>query len=418
LFSFTSPEEIWNEHRESTRGRDLDITGLSYSMLEADGPQHWPFPSGATQGKQRLYEDGAFETPNRRARFYVERYKPVAEPVDARFPLRLTTGRLRDQWHGMSRTGTVASLFGHVPEPRLSMNASDMARRGVHEGDLVRVDSRRGSLHVIAQADESIRSGQVYLPMHWGKRFLGGARSSGVNTVTLSAFDPFSRQPELKHAAVKVSAVDLPWRVVAFAQIEPAATAATLEAFERLQPGVTFASAVLIGRDQPGVLMRAAHDATPGLEWLDKLDRLLGLERDDVLRYDDLRRGHSRRIRIVEDRLLAARLSGEASAVASGEWLREWLVGARPVAEVRRLLLSPATLAPSGFVLSGRVVCQCFNVTELEIEAALAECEGEPRERIDALGARLKCGTNCGSCIPELRALASRVGAKARSLAA
>src|SRR6185295_17707223 len=107
--------------------------------------QQWPFPSNATSGTARLYGDGVFPTPSGRARFFTERHRGVAEPVDARYPLRLTTGRLRDQWHGLSRTGTVASLFGHVSEPRLGMNASDMARRGINGGDLVRVDSRRGT---------------------------------------------------------------------------------------------------------------------------------------------------------------------------------------------------------------------------------------------------------------------------------
>ena len=406
LFPFATPEEIWNEHRETTRGRDLDITGLSYALLDARGPQHWPFPEGAATGKARLYEDGRFETPDGRARFFAEKHKPVAEPVDARYPLRLITGRLRDHWHGLSRTGTVAALFGHVREPRLGMNPNDMARRGIHEGDLVRVQSRRGALHVIAAADQETRSGQVYLPMHWGKRFLGGQASEGVNTVTSPAFDAHSHQPELKHAAVKVVGVELPWRVVAFAEIEPDRVAATFDAMQALQDDVAFMSAALIGRDRPGILFRAAHEASPGVEWIATLDKLLDLQGGDVLRYEDTRRALSRRIRILDDRLLGVRLTGEAGAIASGEWLREWLVSGKPVAEIRRLLLSPATHAPSGFVMAGRVICQCFNVSEPEIAACLANCAGDTLQKLEALKAELKCGTNCGSCVPELRSLA------------
>src|SRR5690606_10032792 len=107
LFPFATTEQIWNEHREPTRGRDLDITGLSYSILESQGPQQWPYPQGAAGGRKRLYEDGIFPTKSGRARFVNTLYQPVAERVDARFPFHLTTGRLRDQWHGMSRTGTV-----------------------------------------------------------------------------------------------------------------------------------------------------------------------------------------------------------------------------------------------------------------------------------------------------------------------
>jgi assimilatory nitrate reductase catalytic subunit len=144
LFPYAGVEEIWNEHRESTRGRDLDITGLSYQILEQQGPQQWPFPADASSGKKRLYEDGVFPTASGRARFVNTRYQPVAEPVDARFPFRLTTGRLRDQWHGMSRTGTVAQLFAHAPEPAVVLAQGDMDRRLLKNGDLVHVTSKRG----------------------------------------------------------------------------------------------------------------------------------------------------------------------------------------------------------------------------------------------------------------------------------
>ncbi len=146
LFAFADAEGAWNEHREATRGRDLDITGLSYALLEARGPQQWPFRAGDATGAVRLYADGAFPTANGRARFAAMPYKPTAERVDARHPIRLTTGRLRDQWHAMSRTGTVAQLFSHAPEPCIEMHADDLARRGLRAGDLVKVESRRGAI--------------------------------------------------------------------------------------------------------------------------------------------------------------------------------------------------------------------------------------------------------------------------------
>jgi assimilatory nitrate reductase catalytic subunit len=145
LFPYGTAEEVWNEHRESTRGRDLDITGLSWAMLEEQGPQQWPFPEGASSGRKRLYEDGVFPTASGKARFANVPYRPVAEPSDARFPFGLMTGRLRDQWHGMSRTGMVAQLYAHAPEPSIAMADADMARRFLRNGDLVHVTSRRGS---------------------------------------------------------------------------------------------------------------------------------------------------------------------------------------------------------------------------------------------------------------------------------
>ena len=417
MFPFESAESVWNEHREATRGRDLDITGMSYAMLETEGPQQWPLPTGATSGKARLYEDAIFPTTSGRAQFFVEPYKACAEKTDTRYPLALTTGRLRDQWHGMSRTGNVARLFGHAPQPRLAVNPDDLARRGLKDNDLVKIESRRGHVFCMVEASDTMRSGQVYLPMHWGKRFLGGQHSAGVNTLTLSAFDPHSRQPELKHAAVKVTAAELSWHLTAFVSCDGDENS-LLDVLQPLQNEVAFFSSVLIGRDRPGVLVRAAHHGAPSITWLTKLDHMLGLDTDMALRYEDTRRASSRRMLIDADVLRAVRLCGEPGAIESGEWLREWLVAEKPVAEIRRLLLSPATHAPSGFVLAGRVVCQCFNVTEDEIVAALGDITGEPKARCVALQQQLNCGSNCGSCVPELRQLVERVAPAERQQAA
>ncbi|HSH89768.1 MAG TPA: nitrate reductase, partial [Ramlibacter sp.] len=214
-------EAIWNEHRESTRGRDLDITGMSYALLD-QAPLQWPMPAGATIGKARLYEDGLFPTADSKARFANVAYKPLAEAREARYPFSLTTGRLRDQWHGMSRTGTLGRLFGHVAEPSVQMNPQDMSRRLLKEGDLVHVTSKRGSIVVPVQASNEVALSQVFIAMHWGGEYLTGCSSTGVrlagvNALTTSAFCPTSKQPELKHAAVKILKAELPWSLLAVA---------------------------------------------------------------------------------------------------------------------------------------------------------------------------------------------------------
>jgi anaerobic selenocysteine-containing dehydrogenase len=187
MFPYTTPEQIWNEHRESTRGRDLDITGLSYALLESAGPQQWPFPEGASQGKVRLYEDGVFPTPSGRARFVVTEHRITAESPSARYPLHLNTGRLRDQWHGMSRTGLVARLYSHEAEPLLHMHKDDMERRGLTGGDLVQVKSKRGAVVLKVMESATLRPGQTFLPMHWGGNTMGG---QGVNVLLPRSFDP------------------------------------------------------------------------------------------------------------------------------------------------------------------------------------------------------------------------------------
>ena len=144
LFNFDTPESLWNEHRESTRGRDLDITGLSYAMLERDGPQQWPLREGDTTGAKRLYADGQFATPDGRARFAAVAARPLAEKRDAPYPFSLNTGRVRDHWHTMTRTGLAPELCRHVPEPYIEIHPADAENRGIKDGDWVGLRSRAG----------------------------------------------------------------------------------------------------------------------------------------------------------------------------------------------------------------------------------------------------------------------------------
>jgi len=317
LFPYEKSEDIFDEHRETTRGRDLDITGLSYAILEERGPQQWPF---VMKARERLYEDGVFPTPSGRARFVAAEYVPPAEAPDADFPLRLTTGRLRDQWHTMTRTGLVAKLFGHSPQPELNLNIEDLKSWGIADGDLVRVSSRRGNAVLKARGSDELRRGDAFVVMHWGSRFTSGA---GANALTLSAFDPFSKQPELKHAAVRVERVAMAWR-------KSFACPATADAQR--------AASALLGRFDYAALSLSG----------------------------DL-------------------LCVELAAVAQPE--------ARTLAALEDIFGAAGVDAPQG-----RAVCACFSISEEAIRAA-----AQAGATLARLQAELKCGTNCGSCMPELR---------------
>ncbi len=159
LFPYRCAEDVFDEHRHTTHGRDLDITGLSYGLLRSAGPQQWPYPSGASAGRARLYTDGHFATPDGRATFAAPDYQPVAEDVDHAYPLRLIAGRLADHWRGMTRTGTVARLFNHAEEPQLAMHPDDIAARGVEPGDLFHLKGRRGEIILRAAPSAEMRGG-------------------------------------------------------------------------------------------------------------------------------------------------------------------------------------------------------------------------------------------------------------------
>ena len=410
LFPYPTPESVWNEHRESTRGRDLDITGLSYALIE-QGPRQWPCPEGQTVGKQRLYEDGIFPTPDGRARFINTVYKPVAEPREARYPFSLTTGRLRDQWHGMSRTGTLGRLFGHVAEPAIQMHPQDMARRLLKEGDLVHVTSKRGSLVVPLQASPELGLGQAFMAMHWGEEFISGVSSTGdkltgVNALTTSAFCPDSKQPELKHAAVKILKAELPWSLLGLAWLPDTTALQVREHLKAMMAMFAFASCTPFGRERTGVLFRAAAYQAPPEQVLKRLEELLGLTGADVLRYADKKKGQRRAVQLQrvggEARLNAFLLAGDTS---SEPWVKTLLQDELPAQAYGRLLLVPGSAAPVAVQSRGKQICTCFNVSEVAINTRLAQCKGYEDERLAQLQGALQCGTNCGSCLPELKRL-------------
>jgi len=415
LFPYASPAEIFAEHVATTRGRDLDIGGLSYDVLDAAGPQQWPFPEGAdardAASRARLYADNRFPTANGRARFVVPTGALTAERTDARYPLALTTGRLRDQWHGMSRSGKVAQLYNHVDEARIDMHADDLALRGIKSGELVRVKSRRGDVILRAEASAEIRSGQAFVAMHWGTNALN---SPGANALTLRAFDPFSKQPELKHATVQVEKVVLPFQALIL-RGEPGAgertdeeagagaTGVALERAAALAPWLgrfAYASLALAGRDHPAVVLRIAHDQPIPPGWLAELDVLLGLDDAHCVTYSDARRGITKRARIENGLLVGLRLTGETVAAA---WLRDVLVERQPTTDLRRWILAPLASPPAGATPRGRILCNCLDVSQRDIEAAVAGGAG-----FDALQAKLGCGTGCGACVPEIRRLVAR----------
>ncbi|HQT25664.1 MAG TPA: molybdopterin-dependent oxidoreductase [Burkholderiales bacterium] len=391
LFPYHSAEEIFLEHRESTRGRDLDITGLDYAFLDENGPQQWPCPEGSRSGKERLYEDGIFPTKSGKARFHPAAHARTAEETDARYPFHLVTGRLRDQWHSMTRTGRLGRLFSHDPEAALSMNPEDMKSRGLAQGDIVRVKSRRGEMLIAVKEDEDIRQAQVFIPMHWGGRFTG---SFGVNGLTHRDFDPVSRQPELKHAAVSIEKVELAWTVTVLRSGDG------LNYLEKVQPLLSdfdYVSCTLFGRDEAFFSMKAGCMSMPEQDLAERLDALLGMEEDACLSYRDAGRGIDKRVKLEGGQAVGVRLIGDSAA---REWLMEMMASFSDVSLLRKWLLAPVSQPPA-FEARGKIVCNCLDVSEKEILESGLDLEG--------LQEKFRCGTQCGSCLPEIRRLLADV---------
>ena len=411
LFAYETAEQVWNEHRESTRGRDLDITGLSYALLDSTGPQQWPQPEGATVGKARLYEDGVFPTPDGKARFSADPWRPLADPRTAHYPFSLGTGRLRDQWHGMTRTGTLGRLFGHVAEPSVALHPQDMERLGLQAGTLVQVSSQRGSIVLPVQPGPDLGFNQAFIAMHWGSEVLSGRDPhhhalAGVNALTTSAFCPVAKQPEFKHCAVKIIPVDLPWTLLALAWLPEAQAIKVQHELSALLPQFEFASCVPFGYERSGVLLRAACKEPPPAEVIAHIEVLLGLDSPDTLRYTDQRRRHSRAIRQshigAETWIEALLLAGDTRAES---WIKTLLQDGLAAQSYGRLLLRPDAQAPAALTPRSPQICTCFNVSEEAIRVTLPDCHGSEEQRLAILQNQLRCGSNCGSCIPSLKRL-------------
>ncbi|MGB5941868.1 MAG: molybdopterin-dependent oxidoreductase [Leeuwenhoekiella sp.] len=203
-FGFANNDEIYQEYCEMTKGTNIDISYLNYDRLKSEGSFQWPVPEYRHAGTPRLFEDKKFYTPSGKAVFNIpNQVTNTSLPVTEHFPVILTTGRVRDQWHTMTKTGKVSRLRTHYPKPILEINPVDAHIYGIREGDIAEVKSKNGNVRVKAKVTEAIKRGVVFLPMHWGKQLQNDL--SRANNLTNLLVDPQSMEPDYKFTAVAVS---------------------------------------------------------------------------------------------------------------------------------------------------------------------------------------------------------------------
>jgi assimilatory nitrate reductase catalytic subunit len=286
-----------------------------------------------------------------------------------------------------------------------------MERRGLKNGDVARVRSRRGELAVRVESSDQVGAAQAFMPMHWGSQFMRGA---GVNALTAADFDPVSMQPELKHAAIEVEKLELPHRVVAmrrFGAAEAGAAPALLESLRSFLERFDYATLGLSGRDDVVVLLRGYSAAPVAEDVLDTLDRLLDLrDAERTMRYVDAHRRVEKAARIEGGMVQSVCLSGETAAQ---EWLKNMMVQGASADAMRAWILAPVAAPPRGSFNRGATVCNCFDVAASEIRAVLATGAD-----LAQLQHRLKCGTQCGSCVPELKRMCTQSLVQQKAIAA
>lgn len=208
-FNYTSTEEIYKEYALMTKDTNIDVSFLNYARLQNEGTFQWPVPSYGHSGTPRLFTDKIFYTPSKKAIFNIPTFTDNQSPsISFDYPLILTTGRIRDQWHTMTKTGKVARLQTHYPNPVLEMNPVDAYRYGIKDKEIVEVKSANGVVRVKVKSTDDIREGVVFLPMHWGKQL--EVDLNRANNLTNTIIDPISKEPDFKFTCVSVSKYQKP----------------------------------------------------------------------------------------------------------------------------------------------------------------------------------------------------------------
>jgi assimilatory nitrate reductase catalytic subunit len=407
-FRYTGAAAIFREHAalsgvENHGRRDFDISGLVQADYDRLGPVQWPVTPNAPYGTARLFGEGRFFTPSGKAQLIpVVPRLPEAQPANGQ-ALVFNTGRIRDQWHTMTRTGSVARLMAHLGEPYAELHPDDARWRGIEDGGLVRLRSSLGELMVRARLSADQRPGSVFVPMHWTDQFTAQAR---VDTLVPAVLDPLSGQPESKHARVTAEPYRAAWYGFVLLRRDldpPASPLFSREARGKgdRDPGLYWARIPgpncwrweLAGTERPDDWVAWAHYWVPAAE-------AAGGEETQWLEYLDAAGGRYRAARLRGRRLDACLFISPEPALPERAWL-ESLFGPHPLTPAERAGLL-AGRPPAGQYEAGMVVCACYQVGREAIRQAIRR---EGLTTVAALGHALQAGTQCGSCIPELQRL-------------
>jgi assimilatory nitrate reductase catalytic subunit len=394
-FAFESPHEIFGEHArlsgaENGGTRAFDIGGLADLTREeydALTPVQWPVPMRGHAGTKRMLNDGRFFHADGRARFVPTRAQAPRYALSEAFPLVLNTGRIRDQWHTMTRTGRASRLADHLPEPYVDMHAQDALLAGIREGELVRVSSRWGSAVARLRTSGEMPRGTVFMPIHWSDANASDAR---IGAVVNPVVDVLSGEPEFKHTPAQVEPLGVDWHGVLFTREPVEELDATW--WTRVR-GDGFVRYELGGRN---VSPRSATQPSRQT-WAREL---LGASSADAdyLDYADAAGGVYRGAHVIDNRLVACVCLARTPQLPSRAWLESLFAKSKLDDTDRRSLLAGRPL--NGGADVGPTVCSCFRVGRNTITAAI---ERHGLTTAAQVGERLKAGTNCGSCLPEIR---------------
>lgn len=391
-FDYAGAAEIFEEHAalsafENDGSRDFDLSGLvgigpeAYDEL---APVQWPvFKEGGTE---RLFSDGAFFRPNHKAAMLSITPEKPMEKASAEFPLILNTGRVRDHWHTMARTGKSPRLSTHRTEPFVEISPVDAQKLDLNDGDIARASSCHGEVLLRVRIDDKQTPGLVFSPIHWSGKNTACGR---VSDLIASHCDPISGQPESKHTPIKLAPLSL------------AASALILSREHLDLSAMTYWSRWTTGQCHAYL---TGSSTVPEEGWMHWFTQKHGAGDGEIIEYSDPLRGDYRAAIFADGKLAAMMAVREGADLASANTLDALFAKDEFAKAERRAVLSLKPL--DGVSDKGPTVCACFSVGLNEIVGVIAEGKATTPEDIGKL---LKAGTNCGSCLPEIRGLFSKM---------
>jgi assimilatory nitrate reductase catalytic subunit len=389
-FDFRSPSELFREHAglsafENNGSRDFDIGALqsiSDDAFDTLAPVQWPQRLGQGAAQQRFFSRGGYFTGDRKARFIAPEAPVLRSETTAARPLRLNTGRIRDQWHTMTRTGTSPRLAQHLPEPFVEVHPDDAARQGLADGDFAHVTTDYGQCTLKVVVSERQQRGMLFAPIHWSDANASEAR---IGALVVPHTDPYSGQPESKATPASIAPREYIFRGFVLSR-------------DRLElPGHAWWTRVAV-EDGCGYLIADNANLSSWAEWL------RSVAGPDVAEYSDFGGGIYRAASFAARRIETCLFLGPARDAGDWNALKELFAARELSDDQRRMLLSGKPM--NGFAGTGPVVCACFGVGRNTICDAITSGS----RSVNEIGSQLRAGTNCGSCIPELKRLIAQAG--------
>jgi assimilatory nitrate reductase catalytic subunit len=391
-FAYNSAADIFREHAElsafeNNGSRDFDIgaaASITDDGFDAMKPFLWPMRSGATKPTPRFFAEGGFFTHDYKARLIAPDMPMLRGETSSARPLRLNTGRIRDQWHTMTRTGMSPRLGQHVPEPYVEIHQADAAQADLVDGGFARLATDLGQCILKVVVSERQQRGMLFAPIHWSAE---NSASGRVGALVAPFTDPFSGQPENKATPVAIEAFRFSQRGFVLSR-KPMT----------FPKGVWWARVAVTG----GYGYLLASNAE-----LATLKTFLAPQGEawHIAEYEDAARGVYRAAQFSGDVLDVCLFIGPAADAPDWDAVKAVFAAETISDEQRRLLLSGKSV--DGVASDGPVVCACFGVGRSTICGAI----GNGARTAAEIGARLKVGTNCGSCIPELKRLIAQTDA-------